>query len=101
MPFDLIYVGALFAAAAAFIIIRQLYYLKKYQNKSGGRIPLKIDILISGLIIVVAAVILIGMGRTPFGPTDEPGLWTSETVSQNNSQRLADPYTLTHLIHGI
>lgn len=52
-------------------------------------------------ITLAALVILLAMGRTPFGPTGEPGLWSSDTNSQFNSQRLADPYTFTHIAHGI
>lgn len=52
-------------------------------------------------IMAITAVILFAMGRTPFGPTGEPGFWSGDTKSQFNSQRLFDPYTLTHVAHGI
>jgi hypothetical protein len=41
------------------------------------------------------------MGRTPWGPTGEPRFISFNTVSQENSQRFLDAYTLTHLIHGV
>ena len=41
------------------------------------------------------------MGRTWWGPSGSFGLWSGDIWSQQNSQRLADPYTLTHVTHGI
>lgn len=41
------------------------------------------------------------MGRTPFyqhGPTT---FWSNDISSDQNSQQLFDPYTFTHIIHGI
>lgn len=52
-------------------------------------------------ITVFALVILFLMGRTPFGPTGEPGFWSGDIESQFNSQLLFDPYTFTHIGHGI
>jgi hypothetical protein len=52
-------------------------------------------------IIVITAIILLLMGRTPFGPLGEPGLWSSNVQSQFNSQRLFDAYTFTHISHGL
>ena len=51
--------------------------------------------------LAVTAVVLLGMGRTPFGPDNVPGLWCGDIWSKQNSQRLADPYTFTHLLHGL
>ena len=52
-------------------------------------------------IALIAVIMLLSMGRTPFGPTGEPGFWSGDTESQFNSQRLFDPYTFTHIAHGI
>ena len=41
------------------------------------------------------------MGRTAWGPSGVPGLWSNDIWSQDNSQRLADQYTLTHVSHGL
>jgi uncharacterized protein DUF2585 len=40
------------------------------------------------------------LGRSPWGPSGSPGLWTSDVWGPENSQRLADPYTFTHILHG-
>lgn len=52
-------------------------------------------------IVVLTVVILLLIGRTPWGPTGEPGFWSGGVESPHNSQRLADPYTFTHVTHGI
>ena len=41
------------------------------------------------------------MGRSFFGPDGQFGLWTSSIWSNEQSQRLADPYSLSHIIHGL
>lgn len=58
-------------------------------------------LILAAAIIVIMIVILLLLGRTPFGPTGEIGLWAGDVKSQYNSQRFADPYTLTHITHGI
>ena len=61
----------------------------------------KTVILGVGLLILVMVIILNQMGRTPWGPSGAPGLWSNDIWSQENSQRLADQYTLTHVSHGL
>jgi hypothetical protein len=41
------------------------------------------------------------LGRSLFGPDGHPGLWEPNIWSNENSQRLADPYSFSHLVHGI
>jgi hypothetical protein len=41
------------------------------------------------------------MGRSLFGPDGKPGLWESDIWSSENSQRFADPYSFSHIVHGI
>ena len=40
-------------------------------------------------------------GRKLWGTSGEPGIWSGEVLSSHNSQYLFDPYTFTHLTHGI
>lgn len=61
---------------------------------------LKTPILITAIILIMIVILLL-IGRAPFGPTGEIGLWTGDVKSQYNSQRFADPYTFTHITHGI
>jgi hypothetical protein len=58
-------------------------------------------LFIAAAIAGVAALILLALGRTPWGPEGVPGLWTPDAWGRQTSQRLADPYSFTHVIHGI
>jgi hypothetical protein len=41
------------------------------------------------------------MGRSPLGPDGRFGFWEGNIWSSENSQRLADPYSFSHIVHGI
>ena len=41
------------------------------------------------------------MGRSPLGPDGRFGLWEGNIWSGENSQRVADPYSFSHLAHGM
>ncbi|MEI7480383.1 MAG: DUF2585 family protein [bacterium] len=58
--------------------------------------------IIGGLIIlsVVATVELLS-GRSLFGPDGRFGWWDNNVWSSENSQRVADAYSFSHIIHGI
>ncbi len=58
------------------------------------------------LIAFVAVLVLTGsiewrMGRSPLGPDGKFGFWEGNIWSSENSQRLADPYSFSHLGHGM
>ncbi|HTI97321.1 MAG TPA: DUF2585 family protein [Dongiaceae bacterium] len=50
---------------------------------------------------LVTAGIELLMGRSPLGPDGKFGLWEGDIWSAETSQRLADPYSFSHFIHGI
>jgi hypothetical protein len=57
-------------------------------------------------VTVVSVVVLTGgfelmMGRSPLGPDGKFGLWEGSIWSGECSQRLADPYSFSHVGHGI
>jgi hypothetical protein len=52
-------------------------------------------------ISVTVAAVELWMGRLPFGPDGRIGLWEGDIWSSGQSQRLADPYTFSHTIHGM
>jgi hypothetical protein len=64
------------------------------------RLKLHHYLLIAGLMIVATAVILLLMGRNPICTCGNVKLWVGETNSSDNSQHIADWYTLSHIIHG-
>lgn len=60
----------------------------------------RIIIAITAILAALVAVEL-AMGRSFFGPDGHFGWWTSSIWSNEQSQRLADPYSLSHIIHGL
>lgn len=55
--------------------------------------------LVCVLALVAAAEFF--LGRTFLGPDGQFGLWSNDIYSVTNSQRVADVYSLSHIIHGI
>src|SRR3954462_12978501 len=58
------------------------------------------------ILMVLGALMLTGgielaMGRSPLGPDGKFGWWEGNIWSSENSQRLADPYSFSHIGHGI
>src|SRR6185369_10734126 len=51
--------------------------------------------------IAVVAGVELSMGRQMFGPDGRFGWWEGNIWSSEQSQRLADPYSLTHIEHGL
>ena len=52
-------------------------------------------------ILVLTAGVELWMGRSPLGPDGKFGWWDENIWSSENSQRLADPYSFSHIVHGI
>jgi len=58
-------------------------------------------ILATIAVLALTSVIQTGMGRLPLGPDGRFGWWEADVWSSENSQRVADPYSFSHIIHGI
>jgi len=52
-------------------------------------------------ILVIVAIVEYYLGRSPLGPDGRFGLWDANIWSSENSQRVADPYTFSHIAHGL
>lgn len=52
-------------------------------------------------ILCLTAGIELWMGRSLLGPDGKFGLWEGNIWSGENSQRFADPYSFSHIAHGI
>jgi hypothetical protein len=53
------------------------------------------------IVLLLTGVIELLMGRSLLGPDGRFGLWEGNIWSSENSQRLADPYSFSHLVHGM
>jgi hypothetical protein len=51
--------------------------------------------------LAMTAAVELAMGRLPFGPDGRFGLWEGNIWSAAQSQRLADPYSFSHIGHGL
>ena len=52
-------------------------------------------------IMALAAALELAMGRTPFCRCGSIELWAFDAWGPENSQQLTDPYTFTHVTHGV
>lgn len=52
-------------------------------------------------ILAITAIIELHNGRSPLGPDGRFGWWDNDVWSSENSQRVADAYSFSHIIHGM
>jgi Protein of unknown function (DUF2585) len=52
-------------------------------------------------ILALAGALELAMGRKIWGISGQPGIWSGDINSSHNSQYLTDPYSFSHLTHGI
>src|SRR5690349_4878067 len=54
-----------------------------------------------GCVVAVAVVMLNIEGRRWWCPAGDLSPWSWDIWSQHNSQHLVDPYSFTHILHGV
>ena len=59
------------------------------------------EVFVGATLILFTAGIERLMGRSVFGTDGRFGWWEGNIWSNENSQRLLDPYTFSHVIHGL
>jgi Protein of unknown function (DUF2585) len=52
-------------------------------------------------ILALAAIAELAIGRKIWGISGQPGLWAGDVNSSHNSQYMTDPYTFSHITHGM
>lgn len=70
-------------------------------NRHRQRAPHGGTIVASALIVVLAAAVLLAMGRHPWSQSGPIKVWTGDAWGPENSQQLTDPYSFTHVTHGV
>ena len=68
---------------------------------TGAPTPVWTDVAIAVAVVALSAWLLVAMGRPLTYGHGPVRLWSSDVQSDQNSQQLADPYTLTHVTHGV
>jgi hypothetical protein len=97
-PLAVLIVSTILIAARQRVVARQRIAGQRSATES---VALALDVAIAIAIIAVAAGVLFAMGRTPSCKCGVIRIWAGNIWSNENSQQLADPYTFTHLTHGI
>lgn len=52
-------------------------------------------------VALLTAVVLTWMGRSPWCSCGSPVPWSWDIWSKHNSQHILDPYTFSHVLHGV
>lgn len=60
-----------------------------------------LQIVAAVVIVLLMIVLLRAQGRLLLCACGQFEIWTSDTCSANNSQQLLDPYSFTHVLHGV
>jgi Protein of unknown function (DUF2585) len=68
---------------------------------TGAPAPIWTDVAIAVAVVALSAWLLVAMGRPLTYRHGPVRLWSSDVQSDQNSQQLADPYTFTHVTHGV
>ncbi len=55
----------------------------------------------SGLVLVITSIILFVQGRVWWCKIGDYAIWSSDIWGSHNSQHIFDPYTFTHILHGV
>ncbi len=73
----------------------------RYNNKMQILKKYWLPLTLSLLIMILTGVIEYFTGRSLLGPSGTFGFWESSIWSSENSQRVADVYSFSHIIHGM
>jgi hypothetical protein len=59
------------------------------------------SLIIFIVVVALTAGVELALGRSLLGPDGRVGLWDGDIWSSENSQRIADAYSFSHIVHGI
>jgi len=72
----------------------------RWLSSEGGHSTTRL-VCIELAIIALLAATMLAMGRSLFCRCDVVALWSGDIMSNQNSQQFADPYSFTHITHGV
>jgi hypothetical protein len=98
MPPDAVAVGGIALAAIGVVGLRWGWYARRRRATRSSWLG---DLGAGAAIVAIAVITLLAMGRTPTYRHGPLRLWSGDVHSDQNSQQLLDPYTLTHVTHGV
>lgn len=71
-------------------------------NKVISWVKDNVFIILSTVVVLgIVAAVELYFGRSPLGPDGKFGWWDNNIWSSENSQRVADVYSFSHIIHGM
>jgi len=70
-------------------------------TKSRPALPLWVCATAGAALVALAGAAEFAMGRELWGVSGKPGIWSGDIWSSHNSQYMTDPYTFSHLTHGV
>jgi hypothetical protein len=62
---------------------------------------LELAYLLTVLLIPITAILLYSQGRVWWCKIGDYAIWSSDIWGSHNSQHLLDPYSFTHILHGV
>jgi Protein of unknown function (DUF2585) len=65
------------------------------------RFPAYVYAVAAAAIVAIAMLTERALGRQLWGINGQPGIWSGDVNSSHNSQYLVDPYSFSHITHGI
>ena len=81
---------------AALLIWCRRLYLRRHKEHDR-----RADVAVVIALVVLTASLEIGMGRSLTYTNGPVRLWVGDVNSDQNSQQISDPYSFTHVIHGV
>jgi hypothetical protein len=70
-------------------------------TKTSPALPLWVCATAGAALVGLAGAAEFAMDRKLWGVSGEPGIWSGDIWSSHNSQYMTDPYTFSHITHGV
>jgi hypothetical protein len=70
-------------------------------TKTSPALPLWVCATAGVALVGLAGAAEFAMGRKLWGVSGQPGIWSGDIWSSHNSQYMTDPYTFSHITHGV